>query len=135
MSTKLKITEQQFDRALYAVLSEPSLLTEAELLTKGEIERIAQAAAKGEISQAAKNSVSKSDVEQIAKKSIKTYMEAGRNFELESRIKAVVHQMTKSDKDFENKIVEITRNVLVQLYKSLWTKRSFWSGDLKNISG
>ena len=35
-------------------------------------------------------------------------------------------------KDFENKVVEITRNVLVQLYKQLWTRRSFWANDLRN---
>ena len=32
----------------------------------------------------------------------------------------------------ENKVVEITRNVLVQLYKQLWTRRSFWANDLRN---
>jgi hypothetical protein len=40
--------------------------------------------------------------------------------------------MVKDNKDFENKVVDITRNVLVQLYKQLWTRRSFWVNDLKN---
>lgn len=107
MSTKLKITESQFDKAIYAALSEPLTITEAEQVTK-------------------------SDVEVIAKKTIKSYLESGRSAELENRVKAVVHQMIKSDSATEKAIVEIAKNVLVQLYKSLWTKRSFWTSDLRN---
>jgi hypothetical protein len=135
MGTKLKITESQFDKALYAVLSEQTLLTEAELLTKAQIEQIAQRAAKNEVGQLSKNNLTKNDVEQVSKKAVKTYFDAGRNIELENRVKAVVRQMVKSDKDFENAVVEIAKNVLVQLYKSLWSKRSFWIGDLKNSAG
>ena len=109
MGTKIKITESQFDRALYDVLSERNILSESELLTRG-------------------------DVDQIAKKAIKTYLESGRSAELENRIKSVVHQMVKSDKNMEDAMVTIAKNVLVQLYKSLWTKKSFWVSDLRNSS-
>lgn len=109
MGKKLKITEKQWDGAIYAMLAESTLLSEAEQLTK-------------------------SDVEQIAKKSIKSYMESGRNVEMENRVKTIIHQMVKNDKQLEDAVVQITRNVLVQLYKSLWTKKSFWVSDLKNSS-
>lgn len=112
MSTKVKISEAQFDKALYAVLSESNILVEGEHA----------------------NQLNKGDVEQIAKKTIKTYFDSGRSAELENRIKSVVTQMVKSDKNIQDSIVEITRNVLVQLYKALWTKKSFWTSDLKNSS-
>ncbi len=109
MGTKIKITEAQFDKALYAVLSESTVLTEGDQITKG-------------------------DVEQIAKKALKSYFESGRNIALENKIKDIVHQMVKSDKAVQDSVVEIARNVLVQLYKALWTKKSFWMSDLKNAS-
>jgi hypothetical protein len=135
MSTKLRITESQFDKALYAALSEKPLLTEGDLLTKAQIEQIAQKAARTEISQNAKNSLNRGDVDQIARKAVKSYLEAGRSVELENKVKSIVQQMVKSDKGFEGAVVEIAKNVLVQLYKALWTKRSFWTGDLKNSGG
>lgn len=32
----------------------------------------------------------------------------------------------------EEMIVDITRNCLVQLYKNLWSKRTFWTNSIKN---
>jgi len=34
----------------------------------------------------------------------------------------------------EDKVVDITRNVLTQLYKQLWVKRAFWRNGLSNKS-
>jgi hypothetical protein len=109
MGTKVKILNEQLDKVIYDMLSEETLLAEGSDITK-------------------------SDVEQIAKKTIQNYLSANRNPELESRVKSVVKDMVKQDKDFEKAVVEITRNVLVQLYKALWTRRSFWTADLKNQS-
>lgn len=109
MSTKVKILNEQLEKVIYDMLSEEILIAESDIVTK-------------------------SDVEQIAKKTIQNYLSANRNPELESRIKIVIKDMVKQDKDFEKTVVEICRNVLVQLYKALWTRRSFWSADLKNVS-
>jgi hypothetical protein len=38
----------------------------------------------------------------------------------------------KSNKEFEDKVVEISTNVLTQLFKTFWVKRSFWSNKLSN---
>lgn len=110
MSARIKISESQFNKALYDLLSEQELITEAEEITK-------------------------SDVEQIAKKAVKTYFESNRNVELENKIKSVIHGMVKNDKAFETAMVDIAKNVLVQMYKALWTKRSFWVSDLRNANG
>lgn len=51
-----------------------------------------------------------------------------------NKIEKIVKDKLKDDKELEDKIVEITKNVLTQLYKTLWTKRGFWRNDLKNKS-
>ena len=48
------------------------------------------------------------------------------------KVEKIVKDKIKSDKGLEDKVVEITTNVLTQLYKTLWTKRGFWRNDLKN---
>lgn len=49
-----------------------------------------------------------------------------------TKIEKIVKDKLKDDKDLEDKIVEITKNVITQLYKTLWTKRGFWRNELKN---
>jgi hypothetical protein len=44
----------------------------------------------------------------------------------------IIKDKIKNDKEIEDQIVDITRNVITQLYKTLWTKRGFWRNDLKN---
>jgi hypothetical protein len=51
-----------------------------------------------------------------------------------NKIEKIVKDQLKNDKDLEDKVVEITKNVLTQLYKTLWTRRGFWRNDLKNKS-
>ena len=52
--------------------------------------------------------------------------------DFESKIEKIVKEKLKGNKELEDKVVDITKNVLTQLYKALWTKRSFWSSTLKN---
>jgi hypothetical protein len=54
--------------------------------------------------------------------------------ELEKKIKDSVDKQTKDDKEMEKFVVEITKNVLVQLYKTMWTRKSFWVSSIKNKS-
>ena len=49
-----------------------------------------------------------------------------------SKIEKIVKDRIKNEKELEDKVVEITTNVITQLYKTLWTKRGFWRGQLKN---
>ena len=41
---------------------------------------------------------------------------------------------TVSIKDLEKYLVDLTKNVLIQMYKNLYTRKSFWVSDLKNSS-
>jgi len=69
----------------------------------------------------------KSDVD----KSIKTYIDSA---EFKNKIEKIVKHRLKNEKELEDKVVEITKNVLSQLYKTLWTKRTFWANNLSNKS-
>jgi len=108
---KVKITESQLDQYLKECLvemDEKSNINEA--LTPSD----------------------KSDIKVMIKKEIKDFLDITRGSQFETKVKDIVKDSLKTNKDFENKVVEITRNVLVQLYKQLWTRRSFWANDLRN---
>ena len=52
--------------------------------------------------------------------------------EFTEKIDKIVKDNLKNNKFLEDKVVEITKNVITQLYKTLWTKRNFWGSQLKN---
>jgi hypothetical protein len=54
--------------------------------------------------------------------------------EFQSKVAKIVADRVKNEKGLEDKVVDITKNVITQLYKTLWTKRSMWQGQLKNKS-
>jgi len=64
-------------------------------------------------------------------KGVKTYMDTA---EFKSKIEKIVKDRLKNDKELDDKVVEITKNVLTQLYKALWVKRAFWKSQLSNKS-
>jgi hypothetical protein len=72
-----------------------------------------------------KENLTKSDVS----KEIKIYMDTK---EFKSKIEKIVKDRIKNEKELEDKVVDITRNVLTQLYKTLWTKRATWVNNLSN---
>lgn len=53
--------------------------------------------------------------------------------EFKSAVEDIVRKMVKSDKATEKEIAAITNKVLVKLYKTFWTRRSFWSNNLENL--
>jgi len=62
-------------------------------------------------------------------KEIKIYMNSK---DFKDKIEKIVKDRLKNEKELEDKIVDITKNVLTQLYKTLWTKKSFWRDNLTN---
>lgn len=68
---------------------------------------------------------SKSDIS----KEVKIYLDSK---EFKTKIEKIVKDRIKDDKALEDKMVEISTNVLTQLYKTLWTRRSFWRSNLSN---
>ncbi len=69
--------------------------------------------------------VTKSDIS----KEIKVYMDSN---EFKTKIEKIVKDRLKNEKELEDKVVDITKNVLTQLYKALWIKRGVWRNSLSN---
>jgi hypothetical protein len=65
------------------------------------------------------------------KKEIKIYLDSQA---MQDKIAKIVKDRIKNEKMLEDKVVEITTNVLTQLYKNLWIKRNFWKTGLTNKS-
>lgn len=70
----------------------------------------------------------KTEIERIARKEIKDALDDSK---FKNKIKNLMDDEHKS-KDFERKLVEISKNVLVQLFKQMYNKRSFWASGLSN---
>lgn len=69
--------------------------------------------------------ITKSDIS----KEIKIYMDSTT---FKNKVEKIVKDRLKNDKELEDKVVEITKNVLTQLYKTLWVKRGVWRDSLSN---
>ena len=66
------------------------------------------------------------------KSELKTYVHDSKDFE--TKVGKIVKEKIKNDKELEDMVVDITKNVLTQLYKTLWIKRNFWKTTLSNKS-
>ncbi len=67
----------------------------------------------------------KSDV----KSEVKKYMDSS---EFKAKVEKIVKDRIKNDKALEDKVVEISKNVLSQLFKQLWVKRSAYINGITN---
>jgi hypothetical protein len=74
-----------------------------------------------------KEELKKSDID----KGVKTYIDSA---EFKAKIEKIVKDRIKNEKELEDKVVEISKNVITQLYKTLWTKRAFWKSNISNKS-
>lgn len=71
--------------------------------------------------------------EELTKSDVKDEVDkAMESDKLKSLITKIVKDKIKNDPELEKYLVDINKNVLTQLYKTLWTKRSFWQSGLKN---
>jgi hypothetical protein len=74
-----------------------------------------------------KENLTKTDVS----KEIKVYMNSN---EFKTKIEKIVKDRLKNEKELEDKMVDITKNVITQLYKTLWLRRATWLNNLTNKS-
>lgn len=72
-----------------------------------------------------RENLTKSDVS----KEFKVYMNTK---DFKDKIEKIVQDKLKDNKELEDKVVEITRNVITQLFKTLWVKRGVWQSSLSN---
>ena len=53
--------------------------------------------------------------------------------QLEKKVQELVVANLKKNKPTQKEVASITKDVLVKLYKTLWTRNGFWSNGLENI--
>tara|TARA_R110000868_G_scaffold176916_3_gene414959 strand:+ start:35586 stop:35840 length:255 start_codon:yes stop_codon:yes gene_type:complete len=64
------------------------------------------------------------------KSELKTYVISSK--ELELKIEKIIKDKLKNNRELEDMVVDITKNVLVQFHKALWVKKNFWTSGLSN---
>ncbi len=71
----------------------------------------------------------KKEIERIAKKEIKDFMDTTNAH----KIVVKIIQDELGTRKIDDKIVDLSTKVVVELFKTLWQKKSFWESSLKNV--
>ena len=74
------------------------------------------------------------DIKELVNKDIKpTNSQFAKTTDIKSKIETLVKKQLKNDKPTQKEVAKISEKVLVQFYKTMWTRRSFWSNKLDSI--
>jgi hypothetical protein len=71
----------------------------------------------------------KREIEKIIRKEIKDFMDSTQAH----RIVVKTIQDELGTKKIDDKIVDLSTKVVVELFKTLWQRKSFWEGPLKSV--
>ena len=71
----------------------------------------------------------KTEIENIVKKEIKDFMDST----LAHKIVIKLIQDEINTKKVDDKIIDLATKVVVELFKTLWQRKSFWEGAIKNV--
>jgi len=71
----------------------------------------------------------KKEIERITKKEIKDFMDSTQAH----RIVVKMIQDELGSRKMDDKIVDLSTKVVVELFKTLWQRKSFWESALKNV--
>ena len=71
----------------------------------------------------------KREVEKIVKKEVKDFLDTTKAHDIVVKI----IQKELGTKKIDDKIVDLATKVVVELYKTLWTRSNFWVSALKNV--
>jgi hypothetical protein len=71
----------------------------------------------------------KKEIEKIAKKEIKDFLDTTKAHEVVIKI----IQKELGSKKIDDKIVELSTKVVVELFKTLWQRKGFWESALKSV--
>lgn len=76
---------------------------------------------------------SKTDKKEIQKMIDKSMGDFINDREFEKKIETIVKNNLKvqGNKKLEKEITDITKNVITQLYRTLWVRRNFWKNSIK----
>jgi hypothetical protein len=71
----------------------------------------------------------KKEIERITKKEIKDFMDSTQA----TRIVVKMIQDELGTKKIDDKIVDLSTKVVVELFKTLWQRKGFWESALKGV--
>lgn len=71
----------------------------------------------------------KNEIEKIVKKEIKQFMDSTQAH----RIVVKTIQDELGTRKIDDKIVDLSTKVVVELFKTLWQRKGFWESALKNV--
>ena len=71
----------------------------------------------------------KNEIEKIVKKEIKEFMDSTNAHKIV--IKLIQDEL--GTKKIDDKIVDLSTKVVVELFKTLWQRKSFWETAIKNV--
>ena len=80
-----------------------------------------------------KEELTRADKSEIKKLARAEFEDMLKTSDIKSKIEKIVIDQLKKDKPTQKEVSEIVQKVLVQFYKTMWTRRSFWSNKLDNI--
>ncbi|HOH61299.1 MAG TPA: hypothetical protein PK698_02270 [Bacilli bacterium] len=71
----------------------------------------------------------KSQIETIARKEIKSFMDSTQAHNIVMRI----IQKELGGRRIDERMVDLATKVVVELFKTFWQRKSFWEGAIKNV--
>lgn len=71
----------------------------------------------------------KSQIEAIARKEIKSFMDSTQAHNIVMRI----IQKELGGRRIDERMVDLATKVVVELFKTFWQRKSFWEGAIKNV--
>jgi DNA-binding ferritin-like protein len=77
------------------------------------------------------NSQDKQEIEKIAKKEIRDFMNSTQAHKIV--VQTIKDELGLGSKKVDDKIVDLSTKVVVELFKTLWQRKSFWESSLKNV--
>jgi len=75
------------------------------------------------------SSQDKNEIQRIARKEMKDFLDATQAHDIVVKI----IQKELGTKNLNDKIVDLSTKVVVELFKTLWQRKSFWEQPLKNV--
>ena len=71
----------------------------------------------------------KSEIQSIARKEMKSFLDSTQA----QNVVIKVIQTELGTRRIDDKIIELSTKVVVELFKTLWQRKSFWESALKNV--
>lgn len=85
------------------------------------------------IKQILKEELTRADKAEIKKLARAEFEDMLKQTDIKKKIEDLVKKQLKNDKATQKEVADITQKVLVQFYKTMWTRRSFWANKLDNV--